>query len=89
MNDFVELFQELDETTSTNAKIVSLVKYFRNAPIEDIAHAIYFLAGNKLTPTVPTRVLRSAAMKSAAIPEWLFEETYEWVGDLAETTASI
>jgi DNA ligase-1 len=89
MNDFVELFQELDDTTSTNAKIVSLVKYFRNTPNEDIAHAIYFLAGNKLTPTVPTRVLRSAAMKSAAIPEWLFEETYEWVGDLAETTASI
>jgi DNA ligase-1 len=89
MNEFVELFRELDETTSTHTKIASLVHYFRNAPHEDIAYAIYFLAGNKLTPTVPTRVLRSAAMKIASIPEWLFEQTYEWVGDLAETTASI
>lgn len=89
MNRFVELFRGLDETTSTNAKLAALVHYFQQAPHEDIAHAIYFLSGNKLIPTVPTRVLRTAAMKASGIPEWLFEETYEWVGDLAETTAAI
>lgn len=89
MNDFADLFRELDETTSTNAKLAALVGYFHQASHDDLAYAIYFLAGNKLTPTVPTRVLRIAAMKSSSIPDWLFEETYEWVGDLAETTASI
>lgn len=89
MNEFVELFQCLDETTSTTAKLDALVHYFHRAPHEDIAHAIYFLSGNKLIPNVPTRILRVAAMKASGIPEWLFEETYEWVGDLAETTAAI
>lgn len=89
MKEFADLFRELDETTSTNAKLAALVRYFQVAPHEDLAHAIYFLAGNKLAPTVPTRVLRAAAMKSSGIPEWLFEETYEWVGDLAETTAAV
>lgn len=89
MNDFVELFRGLDETTSTHAKLAALVHYFHHATHEDISHAIFFLSGNKLTPTVPTRILRAAAMKASGIPEWLFEETYEWVGDLAETTAAI
>lgn len=89
MNPFIALFRELDETNSTNAKLAALVSYFRSASVEDLAHAIYFLAGNKLKPTVSTRALRVAAIKKARIPEWLFEETYEWVGDLAETVAAI
>jgi DNA ligase-1 len=89
VNDFLDLFHALDETTSTNAKIAAMVEYFRNATHEDIAYAIYFLAGNKLSPTIATRVLRSAAIQGASIPAWLFEETYEWVGDLAETAAVV
>ncbi|RMP30269.1 ATP-dependent DNA ligase [Pseudomonas coronafaciens pv. atropurpurea] len=34
---------------------------------------------------MPTRVLREQAMTLASLPEWLFEESYQAVGDLAET----
>jgi DNA ligase-1 len=43
MRRFVELFEELDTTTSINEKLASLVRYFRAAPAEDAAWAAYFL----------------------------------------------
>ncbi len=58
-------------------------------PERDAAWAVYFLAGGKPRQTVPTRVLRETARTIAALPEWLFEESYQAVGDLAETIAHI
>lgn len=89
MKDFAELYQQLDATTKTTAKIEAMVAYLKAASNLDRAWAIYFLLGNKLKPTVPTKALRQAAIEAAQIPVWLFEETYQWVGDLAETIANI
>lgn len=89
MLDFSLLIQRLDETTKTQEKLAALVDYFRCTSTLEAAHAVYFLLGNKLKPTVPTRVLRHAAAVSGSIPDWLFEETYQWVGDLAETAAVV
>lgn len=89
MKDFAELYQQLDATTKTTAKIEAMVAYLKAASNLDRAWAIYFLLGNKLKPTVPTKALRQAAIEAAQIPVWLFEETYQWVGDLAETVANI
>ncbi|MEY4565422.1 MAG: hypothetical protein RLY14_392, partial [Planctomycetota bacterium] len=89
MKDFAEMFQSLDETTKTSVKTEILKNYFGRVEAAETAYAIYFLLGNKLKPRVPTRVLRNAAKDAAAIPEWLFEETYQWVGDLAETIAAV
>ena len=36
---------------------------------------------------MPTRKLRAWAAEEAGIPDWLFEECYHAVGDLAETIA--
>ena len=36
---------------------------------------------------MPTKVLRALAQEAAGLPEWLFEESYQAVGDLAETIA--
>ena len=55
----------------------------------DAAWAVYFLAGGKPRQTVPTRVLRETARDLAALPEWLFDESYQAVGDLAETIAHV
>lgn len=55
----------------------------------DAAWAVYFLAGGKPRQTVPTRVLRETARDLSALPEWLFEESYQAVGDLAETIAHV
>ena len=55
----------------------------------DAAWAVYFLAGGKPRQTVPTRILRETARTRASLPEWLFEESYQAVGDLAETIAHV
>ncbi|MFP3547933.1 ATP-dependent DNA ligase, partial [Rhizobium sp. SIMBA_035] len=38
---------------------------------------------------VPTRVLVECARDRARLPDWLFEESYQAVGDLAETVAHV
>ncbi len=49
------------------------------------AWMIYFLAGGKPRQTVPTRLLWRLAVEGSGLPEWLCEECYSNVGDLAET----
>ena len=51
------------------------------------AWIVYFLAGGKPRQTVPTRLLRRLALEGSGLPEWLVEECYQNVGDLAETLA--
>ncbi|RZI83896.1 MAG: ATP-dependent DNA ligase [Rubrivivax sp.] len=89
MKRFAQLYEALDSTTSTTAKTQALVVYFESTPPEDAAWALYFLAGGKPKQTVPTAVVRAAARMQAGVPEWLFDESYDVVGDLAETIAHI
>lgn len=85
MKAFAQLYANLDETTSTNAKRQFLEDYFRQAQPADAAWAVYFLSGGRPRQLVPTKILRELAIKLANVPEWLFEESYQAVGDLAET----
>lgn len=87
MKAFTELFTALDETTKTNAKIDALVSYFQSTSSTDAAWAIWFLSGRKLRQVIPSRRLAEWASREAAISDWLFEESYSAVGDLAETIA--
>jgi DNA ligase 1 len=89
MNRFARLFAGLDASTSTNAKLQALQSYFIEAAPADAAWAVYFLAGGKPRQVLPTAALRTMAVQRAAIPEWLFEECYQAVGDLAETIAHV
>jgi len=89
MKDFAALFAALDATTSTRKKTDALLLYFRRAQPADAAWALYFLAGGKPRQTVPTALVRAAARECAGIPEWLFDESYDVVGDLAETVAHV
>lgn len=85
MKAFAELYGQLDATTSSNAKRDALVSYFASASPADAAWAVYFLAGGRPRQLVPTRLLRELAISLSGLPEWLFEESYQAVGDLAET----
>jgi DNA ligase-1 len=87
MKAFAALYRELDASTSNRAKQDALADYLRSASPADAAWAVYFLAGGKPRQLVPTGVLRTTAQAAAALPEWLFDECYEAVGDLAETLA--
>ncbi|TWI62193.1 DNA ligase-1 [Pseudoduganella lurida] len=89
MREFARLFAELDETTATNRKLEALKTYFSNAAPENAAWAVYFLAGGKPRQAVPTKLLRQYATEYAMLDEWLFDECYHAVGDLAETIAHI
>ncbi|MGN6391603.1 MAG: ATP-dependent DNA ligase [Gemmatimonadales bacterium] len=85
MRAFARLYEELDETTATNDKVAALVRYLGSAPPADAAWAVYFLIGRRPKRLVGPAKLRTWAARAAGIPDWLFEESYQAVGDLAET----
>lgn len=87
MKAFAALYRELDASTASSAKQAALQRYLRMASPEDAAWAVYFLAGGKPRQLVPTKLLRQLAQEIVQLPEWLFDESYEAVGDLAETIA--
>ncbi|NOT48534.1 MAG: ATP-dependent DNA ligase [Acidobacteria bacterium] len=87
MKPFTELYVELDQTNKTNEKIDALRFYFANATAEDAAWAFYFLSGRKPRQIVPSKKLREWAIEQAGVPEWLFMESRDTVGDTAETIA--
>lgn len=89
MKAFADLYARLDATTSSNAKLHALQAYFAHAPAADAAWAVYFLAGGRPRQLVPSRVLREVAQQLAGLPAWLFEESYQAVGDLAETVSLV
>ena len=90
MRAFADLYRRLDSATSTRAKQSALVDVFAKAKNDpsrwaSAAWIVYFLAGGKPRQTVPTRLLRRLAIEGSGLPEWLCEECYHTVGDLAET----
>ena len=87
MKAFAALYRELDGSTSSLAKQAALQAYLRAAPPQDAAWVVYFLAGGKPRQLVPAKLLRERARDAAGLPEWLFVESYEAVGDLAETVS--
>ena len=85
MRAFAQLYTALDETTATTGKVAALVEFFRTATPRDASWAIHFLSGRRPKRLVASGHLRAWAAMEAGIPDWLFEESYLAVGDLAET----
>jgi DNA ligase-1 len=89
MRAFARLYADLDAQTATLAKVAALRRYFEAAQPRDAAWAAYFLAGGKPRQTAPTALLRQLACEQAGIADWLFDECYQAVGDLAESIALV
>ncbi len=87
MKLFTELYTELEQTNKTNEKVEALKFYFERADARDAAWALYFLSGRKPRQIVPSKKLREWAIEISQIPEWLYEESRDIVGDGAETIA--
>jgi DNA ligase-1 len=86
VREFAQLFAGLDSTTRTNTRIDMLAAYFASdAPEEDKLWAVALLSGKRPKRPVNTTLLRQWAAAKAGVPDWLFEESYHVVGDLAET----
>ncbi len=87
MQRLVRLFQAVDQTTSTLAKISALVSYFRDAPAEDAVWTLYYFLGRKQKRLIKRGTIQSAVQEISGLPPWLFDECYTAVGDLGETIA--
>lgn len=87
MKAFADLYAALDETTKTTDKVAAMARYFAAAPPADAAWAVYFLSGRKPRQAAPSKRLRLWARELAGVTEWLFDESYHHVGDVAETIA--
>ncbi|WP_363345963.1 ATP-dependent DNA ligase [Methylocystis echinoides] len=92
MKAFAALYRALDAATAIKRKQQALGDYLRAAMDDPTEHAsaawaVYFLAGGKPRQLAPTKLLRRLAQEEAELPEWLFDECYHAVGDLAETLA--
>lgn len=91
MRRFASLYRELDRSTATLDKRAALVRYFREAPPRDAAWALHLLSGGKVAGAkrriANTRELREWIAAEAGLPDWLVDESYDQVGDLAETLA--
>src|ERR1700722_5719719 len=90
MKAFAALYRRLDSATSTRHKRDALRDYLSAAIADEqlqasAAWAVYFLAGGKPRQMISTKLLRQLALDETQLPEWLFEECYQNVGDLAET----
>ncbi len=83
------LFEELDVTTSTNAKVDALARYFAEANDSDKLWVIALLSGRRPKRPVTSAQLRTWATEISGIPDWLFEASYHVVGDFAETVTHI
>ena len=87
MQRFARLFDTIDGTTSTNAKIAAMAEYFQEAPAADAAWAIFFLTGRRLKRLVPQAALQDWILSATGLPEWILAECYSVVGDGAEVAA--
>jgi DNA ligase-1 len=87
MKRFARLYDEIDRTTSTNAKVTAVAAYLAEAPPADAAWALFFLTGRRLKRHLPTRLMHQWTVELTGLPEWLVQESYGVAGDFAETIA--
>ncbi|MDO1581411.1 cisplatin damage response ATP-dependent DNA ligase [Rhizobium oryzicola] len=87
MKPFATLLDRLVLTPSRNGKLTLLVDYFRSTPDPDRGYGLAALAG-----TLDLKGIKPALLKELALEKLdpvLFQYSYDYVGDLAETIALI
>lgn len=87
MKAFANLFVALDETNKTNEKVRILKNYFSQVSDGDKIHTLALFTGRKPKRQINSAFIKLWAIETANIPQWLFEESYQVVGDLGETIA--
>ncbi len=87
MKRFALLFSQLDQSNKTSDKLNALKNYFLDAPDKDKLWTLALFTHKRPKRQVNTRLLREWCRELAEIPDWLFEASYQTVGDLAETIA--
>lgn len=89
MKDFADLITTIDQSNKTNDKIAALKQYFLQANEVDKIWTLALFTHRRPPRKVNSTLLKEWVIQWAEIPEWLFQESYQVVGDLAETFALI
>lgn len=87
MKAFTQLVRILSNSTKTNEKLEALRHYFATADDRDKPWVLALFSGRRPKRSVNSTQLKNWCIQAAGLPEWLFEECYHTVGDLAETIA--
>ncbi|MEQ8315971.1 MAG: ATP-dependent DNA ligase [Phycisphaerales bacterium] len=87
MRAFTEFYDAIDATTATSEKLAAMAAYFKSASPSDAAIAAYFLSGQRVLRTVPTKLLYEMTLEITGLPGWLVDASYASVGDFSETIA--
>ncbi len=85
MKQFAALVNILGTTTKTNDKLQALQDYFSVASDKDKIWVIAIFSGRRPKRIINSTILQSWCIEIAGITQWLFDECYHTVGDLAET----
>lgn len=87
LKPFATLLDRLVLTPSRNGKITLLVDYFRTTPDPDRGYGLAALAGTLDLKGVKPALLRELVLER--LDPVLFQYSYDYVGDLAETIALV
>lgn len=89
MKDFATLINALDSTNKTSLKQEAISHFLETASSKDKLWFLALFTGKKPKRNINSTLMKIWAMDVAAIPEWLFVESYSSVGDLGETISLI
>ena len=89
MRVLAELINALDSTNKTGSKILAIERFLEDSSELDKYWFLRLFTGKRPRRTVKTALMRQWAMEMSGVPDWLFQESYLAVGDLAETIALI
>jgi DNA ligase-1 len=87
MKEFAHLLDSLGNSTRTSEKLDALAEYFLHAGDKDKVWVIALFSGRRPRKAVSSSQLQAWCTVLSGIPDWLFTECYQTVGDLAETIA--
>ena len=85
MKQFATLVNILGTSTKTNDKLQALQDYFAIAADKDKTWVIAIFSGRRPKRIINSTILQSWCIEIIGITQWLFDECYHTVGDLAET----
>lgn len=85
MKAFASLVQLLGNATGVLEKLNALSHFFSTAHPKDRVWVIAIFSGRRPKRAISTSQLKQWCIESTSLQEWLFEECYHTVGDLAET----
>lgn len=89
MKAFAELYRRLEYARSPKKKAELLCRYFDSVSEADKLWTIAIFSGKKVRSGISVNLLREFALEMTELEEWLFDECYARVGDLAETISLI